>query len=235
MKPYFLTFEGIDGAGKSSHVPWLAELLKGKGIDVVVTREVGGTPAGEQIRKILLSEEILPQTEVLLAYAARVEHMHKVIQPALDAGKWVLSDRFADSTFAFQGAGRMFPTSDIEDLDLWCDTMRPDVTLFFDVPTQVSQQRLAAGRAQLDRIESMAESFHARVRQGYEMRVAHDPDRFVVLDGTQSIEVIRDRIAAMVESLTQPARPPVPGFFSRLFGGFAQPAGAGAASGAGSQ
>lgn len=218
-KPYFLTFEGIDGAGKSSHVPWMAELLKSKGIDVVVTREVGGTTAGERIREILLTEEILPQTEVLLAYASRVEHMHKVIQPALDAGKWVISDRFADSTFAFQGAGRMFPMADVEDLDLWCDTLTPDLTLYFDVPTEVSQQRLSSGRGSLDRIEAMSESFHERVRQGYEMRIAHDPNRFVRLDGTQSIEDIRSRIGLVIDRLLEKPKPPLAGFLARLFGG----------------
>lgn len=220
MKPLFLSFEGIDGAGKSSHVEWLAEHLRGKGVDVVVTREIGGTPVGEALRNLVLTQDMLPATEVLLAYAARIEHVSKVIQPALQAGKWVLSDRYIDSTYAFQGAGRGVPMNEIEEIDYWCTLPTPDVTFYFDVPTQVGVDRVKNSRDELDRIEKMNTVFHQRVRQGYEMRIAHDPARFAIFDGTQTIEDIRARIASFSDVLIDQAHGRVTktqGFFSRIF------------------
>lgn len=157
MRGKFITLEGIDGAGKSTHVAWLADRLQRGGREVVVTREPGGTPLGEKLRALLLNEAMEIGTETLLMFAARQEHVAKVIRPALDRGAWVLSDRFTDATFAYQGAGRGFPAARLEALESWVqDGLQPDRTFFFDVPVDVGQNRLKSAQAGLDRFEGEA-------------------------------------------------------------------------------
>ncbi|MGE5793276.1 MAG: dTMP kinase, partial [Bacteroidota bacterium] len=152
MRGTFITLEGIDGAGKSSHVGWLAERLRRPGRDVVVTREPGGTPMGEKLRDLLLHDAMDVGTETLLVFAARQEHLARVIHPALVRGSWVVCDRFTDATFAYQGGGRGFPAAKLETLEDWVqEGLQPDLTLFFDVPVSVGQARLKAAQAVHDR------------------------------------------------------------------------------------
>jgi dTMP kinase len=192
MRGKFITLEGIDGAGKSTHLAWLAERLRRGGREVVVTREPGGTPLGEKLRALLLHEPMDPATESLLMFAARQEHVAKVIRPGLGRGAWVLSDRFTDATFAYQGGGRGVPAARLEALEAWVqDDLQPDLTLFFDVPVEVGQGRLKAGQAPLDRFEREAGGFHERVRAAYLQRAARYPARFRVVDSNQPLEEIR--------------------------------------------
>jgi dTMP kinase len=195
MRGRFITLEGIDGAGKSSHVDWLAQRLREKGHDVVVTREPGGTPLGERLREVILHEPMDLRTETLLVFAARQEHLVRVIRPSLDAGKWVLSDRFTDATFAYQGAGRQLGAAPVTALEQWVQQgLQPDVTFYFDVPAEIGQARRRAASQSLDRFEAEAEAFHARVREGYLTRAASDPARFRVVDGTRSLDEVRKRL-----------------------------------------
>ena len=142
-KAKFITFEGVDGAGKSSHIVSFAEALRGRGLDVVVTREPGGTPLGERLREILLNAPMLAETEALLMFAARLEHIEQVIKPALQRGTWVVSDRFSDASFAYQGGGRGVALAKLEQLERWVhQDLQPDLTLLFDIPVEVARQRL---------------------------------------------------------------------------------------------
>jgi dTMP kinase len=202
MRGKFITLEGIDGAGKSTHVAWLADRLRHGGREVVVTREPGGTPLGEKLRALLLNEPMEIGTETLLMFAARQEHVAKLIRPALDRGVWVLSDRFTDATFAYQGAGRGVPAARLEALEAWVqDGLQPDLTFFFDVPVEIGQGRLRAAQTTLDRFEREARAFHERVRAAYLERAARYPDRFRVIDSTRAIEdtrkILEDSIAAL--------------------------------------
>src|SRR5512134_1718897 len=202
MRGKFITLEGIDGAGKSTHVAWLADRLQRGGREVVVTREPGGTPLGEKLRALLLNEAMEIGTETLLMFAARQEHVAKVIRPALDRGAWVLSDRFTDATFAYQGAGRGFPAARLEALESWVqDGLQPDRTFFFDVPVDVGQNRLKSAQAGLDRFEGEARAFHERVRAAYLERAARYPARFLVVDSTQPIEDIRKGLEDAIASI----------------------------------
>jgi dTMP kinase len=192
MRGKFITLEGIDGAGKSTHLMWLAERLRRDGREVVVTREPGGTPIGDKLRALLLNDPMEIGTETLLMFAARQEHVAKLICPALDRGTWVISDRFTDATFAYQGGGRGYPAARLEALEAWVhEGLQPDRTFFFDVPTDVGQKRLRSAHAALDRFEREAREFHERVRAAYLERAARDPARFCVVDATRSIEEIR--------------------------------------------
>ena len=152
MRGKFITLEGIDGAGKSSHVGWLAERLRQAGHEVVVTREPGGTRMGEKLRALLLHDAMDPATETLLIFAARQEHLARVVRPALARGAWVVCDRFTDATFAYQGGGRGFPDSKLAVLEEWVqEGLQPDLTLFFDVSVTVGQARLKAASGAQDR------------------------------------------------------------------------------------
>ncbi|GBG14254.1 dTMP kinase [Novimethylophilus kurashikiensis] len=197
----FISFEGIDGAGKSSHIPWMADLLRGAGKSVVVSREPGGTPLGERLRAMLLGEPMSIDTELLLMTAARAEHLAQVIQPALDRGDIVLCDRFHDSSYAFQGGGRGISLDRLESLDKWCGGARPDLTFLFDVPTAEAQRRMDGSRDQKDRFETEAEGFHAAVRRVYLERAAAEPGRVVVIDSTQAIDAIRAELSGHVQKL----------------------------------
>lgn len=194
----FITVEGIDGAGKSTHLAWIAQQLDARGIAVVVTREPGGTPLGEQLRELLLRQPMHIDTEALLMFAARREHLAQVIVPALERGAWVLCDRFTDSSFAFQGGGRQMPESRLEVLEGWVqDGLQPDLTLLFDVPLEVAQARMSGGRV-LDRFEQEKQEFHARVRAAYLRRAERYPARIKVIDSSRSVAETRQRLAAIL-------------------------------------
>lgn len=199
----FITLEGIDGAGKTSHLPALRNSLLAQGIDPLLTREPGGTPLGERLRSLLLdpATQATLDTETLLMFAARCEHVHTVIRPALAAGRWVLSDRFTDASFAFQGGGRGVAAERIAALESWVQQgLQPDLTLLFDVPLSVAQDRMA-GTRQLDRFEQEQADFHQRVRQAYLDRAAAHPDRITVIDASQPLEQVAAAALAAVQGL----------------------------------
>ncbi|RPI47963.1 MAG: dTMP kinase [Betaproteobacteria bacterium] len=197
MKARFITLEGVDGAGKSSFVPWIEQRLRAAGRPVLVTREPGGTPAGEQLRSILLHGDVRPETEVLLLFAARKEHLDKVILPALRAGTWVLCDRFTDATFAYQGSGRGVDREHIAHLERWIQGgVQPDLTILFDLPVDVARARSASARHP-DRFESEQMDFFDRVRAGYRMRATADPGRIRVIDASRSMSEVEAQLAAI--------------------------------------
>lgn len=194
----FITFEGVDGAGKSTQLEALAEALQQRGVDFVRTREPGGTPLGESLRALVLGQSMSAVTETLLMFAARREHLEQVIVPALGKGQWVLCDRFTDASYAYQGAGRGVGAATIEALaGIVQGSLAPDLTILVDIDPQVAQQRRARVRA-ADRFESEAAVFFARVRIAYMARAAADPGRFLVLDGAASRQNVT---AAIVERL----------------------------------
>jgi dTMP kinase len=194
----FITFEGVDGAGKSTHLAWFADALRQRGLDVVITREPGGTPLGEQLRKILLNQPMSSGTEALLMFAARLEHIEQVIKPALRAGKWVISDRFSDASFAYQGGGRGLDWDKLNQLEQWVHPdLQPDLTLFFDVPVEVARQRLA-NNVSLDRFEQEQADFFERVRAGYHKRVQQNPQRYVVIDAAQSLDIVKHKLEEII-------------------------------------
>jgi dTMP kinase len=191
----FITFEGIDGAGKTTHLGWfqaqVEARLAGTGIGVVMTREPGGTALGEALRDMLLNQPMDLETEALLMFAARREHLARVIEPALARGDWVISDRFTDATFAYQGGGRGLPREKLETLERWVQgDLQPDLTLLFDVPTETASARRGAARAP-DKFESESTAFFVRTRAEYLRRAATAPQRFVVIDATRTIPEIQ--------------------------------------------
>ena len=198
MKGKFITFEGIDGAGKSTHVDASAARLRQRGVEVVVTREPGGTPLGEKLRALLLAEPMSVETETLLMFAARCEHVATVITPALARGAWVISDRFTDATRAYQGGGRGVAQAKIDVLANWvhADT-NPDVTFLFDLPREIAEQRLAGSRS-LDRFERERTEFHVRVRDEYLRLAMANPARFRVIDASLS----QNSIKVLIEQIT---------------------------------
>lgn len=194
----FITLEGIDGAGKSTHLSALSQWWRERGREVVVTREPGGTPLAERLREMVLQDPMDPLTESLLVFAARREHLLGVIEPALARGAVVLCDRFSDATFAYQGGGRGFDWAVLLQLEQWVQGSRqPDLTLWFDVPPAVAQARRAAVR-QPDRFEAQDENFFSRVRQGYERRRQADPDRFARIDATAAPESVGQQVLAVM-------------------------------------
>ncbi|MDR3353326.1 MAG: dTMP kinase [Zoogloeaceae bacterium] len=201
----FLTLEGIDGAGKSSHIEWIADFLRARKQQVVTSREPGGTPLGERLRACLLSEAMSLEAEILLLFAARSEHLSAVIRPALQRGAWVVCDRFSDATYAYQGGGRQFDPERIRRLEEWAQgDLQADRTLLFDVPCAVARQRIeAAGRSQ-DRFEAEKTVFFERVRETYLARARREPERFRIIDGTRPVEEIRARLETILqEELSQ--------------------------------
>jgi dTMP kinase len=197
----FITLEGIDGAGKSTHLNWLAERLRGQGKNVLVTREPGGTPLGETLREILLHQSMHLETEALLMFAARREHLDKVILPALQQGIWVISDRFTDASFAYQGGGRGLDETKLQILEQWVQQdLQPDLTLLFDVPIEVSQQRLASNIS-LDRFEQEKQDFFQRVREAYLRRAAQFPERIRVIDSSRTLDIIQAELEHVVSSI----------------------------------
>lgn len=201
MRGKFITFEGIDGAGKSTHIAHVAAVLRERGLDVIVTREPGGTPLGEKLRELLLNQAMELETETLLMFAARREHLAQVIEPALARGAWVVSDRFTDATRAYQGAGRGVAMEKIEVLARWTHPeTNPDLTFVFDLPAEIAAQRLAAGRT-LDRFEQEQAAFHVRVRQGYLDLVCREPKRFRLIDAHRRIEEIKVEIDNIIATI----------------------------------
>ena len=197
----FITFEGVDGAGKSTHLEWFANALRQRGIDLLVTREPGGTPMGERLREILLNEPMHAETEALLMFAARREHVEQVIRPALQRGAWVISDRFSDASFAYQGGGRGVPLAKLEQLEQWVHSdLQPDLTLLFDIPIEVARQRLA-NNVSLDRFEQERGEFFERVRQAYLARATKNPQRFAVIHAEKTMPEVQQALAQIVASL----------------------------------
>jgi len=196
MSGLFISFEGIDGAGKSTHIAALAQALESQGREVTLTREPGGTPLAEALRSMVLNDAMDPLTESLLVFAARRDHIVRVIAPALAEGKVVVCDRFTDATFAYQGAGRAFDWKVLQQLEGWVQggatasegsqaLLQPDLTLWFDLPASVAAQRLAGARVP-DKFESQPGAFFEKVSSGYARRQDEDPARFARIDANQS-------------------------------------------------
>jgi dTMP kinase len=211
LKGKFLTFEGVDGAGKSSQHAWAVEHLRSKGIEVVATREPGGTPLGEKLRGLLLAEPMHLETEALLMFAARREHIEQVIRPALARGAWVLSDRFTDASFAYQGGGRGLGLDKLQQLERWVQgegaaALQPDRTFIFDLPIAEAQQRQAhrqhsgSGDAP-DRFEQEKLDFHERVRAAYLARAREFPQRIRVIDARQSLLEVNKLLEEEIASI----------------------------------
>ena len=199
----FISFEGIDGAGKSSHIEALAQAFKAAGRAVVQTREPGGTPLAEKLRGMVLHDPMDPLCEALLVFAARRDHLNHVIEPALARGDVVLCDRFTDATFAYQGAGRGFSLEVLTQLELWVQALpsgglrQPDITVWFALDPAIAAERLSAARLP-DRFESQPLAFFQSVHNGYAARAASDPKRFAQLDASASIEQVRHDLLAQL-------------------------------------
>jgi dTMP kinase len=199
----FITLEGIDGAGKSTHLNFLTELLKTRGYEVITTREPGGTPLGESLRNLLLHEKMHLETEALLMFAARREHIDQVIEPALARGAWVISDRFTDATFAYQGGGRKLDIQKLNVLEQWVHPyLQPDMTFLFDVPLEVARARLDATRV-LDKFEEEKAEFFANTRQQYLARAEQFKTRFTIIDATQTISAIQEKLVCTMALLDE--------------------------------
>ena len=195
----FITFEGIDGAGKSTHIAGLVALLCRRGLNAVSTREPGGTPLGEKLRELLLHEPMHLETEAMLMFAARREHLAQVIEPALARGDWVICDRFSDATFAYQGGGRGLDKNKLAELEQWVHgQLQPDLTFLFDLPPALAGERIAAQRRQLDRFEQEHADFHQRVRQAYLERAAAAPRRIQIIDADQDLEEVNKQVEKIV-------------------------------------
>jgi dTMP kinase len=200
VTPRFITFEGIDGAGKSTQIAALVALLTARGIAVEQTREPGGTPLGEQLRTLVLHEAMDLETEALLMFAARREHLAQRIRPALAAGRWVVCDRFSDATFAYQVGGRGLAEDKFRALEAWVHPgFQPDVTFLFDLPADVAAARVAAGTPAPDRFEREQDAFFERVRAAYLARAAAHPGRFRVIAADRPPEAITADLEAEVE------------------------------------
>ena len=201
----FITLEGVDGAGKSTHAAWLAAAIAARGQRVVATREPGGTALGEALRALLLAQPMTHDTEALLMFAARREHVELVIRPALARGDWVLCDRFTDATYAYQGGGHGVSRARIAELERFVhDDCRPDRTVLFDLPVAVSRQRLAraeAGGRTLDKFEREQDAFFERVRAAYLERAAVEPGRFRVVDSARPLSEVRAELEQMLAAL----------------------------------
>lgn len=197
MKPArFITFEGIDGAGKSSHIEAVAYRLRARGAELVITREPGGTALAERLRELVLHSAMDALTEALLVFAARRDHVVQVIRPALARGACVLCDRFTDATFAYQSGGRGFDPHVLAQLESWVQQgLQPDLTLWFDLPAAVAAQRRSAARAP-DRFESEDEAFFERVAAAYRSRALADPARFSRIDAQRSPEQVAAQVAS---------------------------------------
>jgi dTMP kinase len=197
----FISFEGIDGAGKSSHIETLAAWLRQRGHEVMVTREPGGTPLAERLRELVLHAPMDALTEALLVFAARRDHLMQRIEPALARGATVLCDRFTDASFAYQGGGRGFDLAVLRQLESWVHGQRqPDLTLWFQIAPALAATRRAAVRAP-DRFEAQDEAFFERVSAGYAARCAADPGRFALLDASAEREAVWAQIEAHLEGL----------------------------------
>lgn len=201
MTGKFITLEGMDGAGKSTHIPSIIAMLQARGHEVVSTREPGGTALGESLRELLLHESMHAETETLLMFAARREHIASVIAPALARGAYVLSDRFTDATYAYQCGAKGVAASKIQLLEQWVQAnLQPDITLLFDVPVEVSIQRLATARSP-DKFERENAEFFTRIRQAYLQRAIENPARFRVIDANKPLEIVKKSVEDIILSL----------------------------------
>jgi len=198
----FITLEGIDGAGKSTHLRWIARFLKDRGVRLKLTREPGGTAVGEKLRRLLLGgqQRPHPETETLLVFAARREHLDKVIIPALDAGLWVLCDRFTDATYAYQAAGSGVSWKKVGVLEQWVqEGLQPDLTILFDVIPAVGRRR-SVRQKRPDRFEREKESYYRRVRNAYLKRARADPRRVRVIDANSSMARVHKQLEILIAS-----------------------------------
>ena len=201
MRGKFITLEGMDGAGKSTHIPDIIKLLEIKGVEVISTREPGGTALGEQLRTLLLNEPMHPETETLLMFAARREHINQIIEPALARGAWVLSDRFTDATYAYQSGGRGVLAKKVVELESWVQGgLQPDLTLLFDVPVEVSAARLASARTP-DKFERESVEFFTKIRNAYLDRALNNPNRFRIINSNQALENVKVEVKNVISSL----------------------------------
>lgn len=210
MRGMFITLEGSEGSGKSTNLAYIRDRLEAQGIDLIVTREPGGTPLAEAIRTLLLDQRnsaMCSDTELLLMFAARAQHLAELILPALNAGKWVLCDRFTDATYAYQGAGRGIARERIALLEQWVQgTLRPDLTLFLDLPVDLGLQR-ASSRGEPDRFEREQLAFFERVRAGYLQQAAAAPQRYRVIDAARSLAEVQQQIEhVLAETLADAPR-----------------------------
>nr|WP_163502837.1 dTMP kinase [Halomonas socia] len=205
----FITLEGGEGVGKTTNMAWVCDWLSARGIEVVRSREPGGTPRAEAIRELLLDpasdEPLDDDAELLLVFAARAQHLARVIRPALARGAWVVCDRFTDATFAYQGGGRVLPAARIAALeDFVQGQLRPDLTLLLDMPVAAARQRLATRGSQPDRFEQEREAFFSRVREAYLARAAQAPERIAVIDAAGTLDAVQaqlgERLAALLEA-----------------------------------
>jgi len=200
-KGKFITLEGMDGAGKSTHIPTIVALLQARGLETVSTREPGGTALGEQLRTLLLHEPMHAETETLLMFAARREHIANVIEPALARGAYVLSDRFTDATYAYQCGAKGVAPDKIKQLEIWVQgDLRPDATLLFDVPVEISLKRLANAR-EPDKFEREDAQFFEKLRQAYLQRAAENPERFHIINANQSLENVKKLVENIISTL----------------------------------
>jgi len=204
----FITFEGTEGVGKSTQLANAADTLESLGIGYIVTREPGGTPMAESIRELLLAprdEPVNDITELLLMFAARAQHLNTRILPELDAGRWVLCDRFTDATFAYQGGGRGVPAERIAQLEnLVQGDVRPDHVILLDAPVETGMTR-ARHRGELDRFEQEAVAFFERIRQTYLARAAGEPGRYHVVDASQPLQVVSEEVSGLIRELVKQA------------------------------
>ena len=198
----FISFEGTEGAGKSTAINCLKQWFNERGVDPIISREPGGTPLAEEIRSMLLAhrdEAVDQHTELLLMYASRVQHVEVKIKPALERGDWVISDRFNDASFAYQGTGRAIGEAKLAKLDDWAlDGFKPGLTFFLDLPVSVGMER-AGQRGELDRFEQEDLDFFERVREGYLRRAEQDPERFVIVDAALSIPEVEEQVVTILE------------------------------------
>lgn len=198
----FITLEGTEGAGKSSNLSFINDFLRSRNIDLIVTREPGGTPLAEEIRSLLLtprSEKICANTELLLIFAARAQHLQQLIEPSLRSGQWVLSDRFTDASFAYQGGGRQMNMDTISQLERMVQgDLRPDLVILLDVPVEIGMRRVLK-RGALDRFEQENIAFFERVRESYLQRAKAMPDSYAVIDAKQSLAKVQQDIVSILE------------------------------------
>lgn len=201
MRGKFITLEGIDGAGKSTHIPHLAELIRQRGERVSVTREPGGTELGERLRELLLNHAMHIDTELMLMFAARCEHLQTRILPLLEAGEWVVCDRFSDASYAYQGAGRGIPVARLLTLEHWVQReFQPDLTLLFDIDPVIALERRRHNR-RADRFEAETVAFFERVREGYLLRAAQYHQRFRIINADATPELVRASVEEAISSV----------------------------------
>ena len=204
MTGVFITFEGGDGAGKTTQIDKLRGWLERQGHTVVVTREPGGTDIGVELRNIVLHHRgfLAPRAEALLYAADRAHHIHTVVRPALERGEVVVQDRYFDSSVAYQGAGRVLSEDEVRDLSLWAtESLRPQLTVVLDIPSDIARQRRDSDNRVFDRLEAEADDFHERVRQAYHRLADAEPDRFLMIDGQRPIDDIHAEVVSRVSAL----------------------------------